>query len=390
LNGFVFGAAEPEMDILTSTNEFGTFMVSTQTFNDIIQAAIAAPSPDNNQPWLFRVENDSLLVYLDHSRSLPSDVKSMFDMTSIGAAVENAVIAAAQQGYAADVKWCSPNSSTDLSNNSPAIEIKLHAGGSPDPLFAAIHQRCTNRKFYESEPLDPSLLEQLAAACAPFPEVQVDWLSSKDEKRRFGKLIASTDALRFQHRPFHEELFRQLRFTKQEAESTADGLDLRTLELPPGLSGVLPLLRNWKVMRAIIALRMLPLLTLPSSVSVGKSGAIAVLSVPRYFVDEPHDPAKIFCTGGRAIQRLWLAGTAADLSLHPLGSISIFLLDENPKPAYVATVQRARAGVHELLPQLEGRVIQLALRVGRSKPPSMRSIRRKQQALLLQQHKGSL
>lgn len=357
-------------------------MISSQTFDAIIQAAIAAPSPDNNQPWLFRVENDSLLVYLDRSRSLPSDVKSMFDMTSIGAAVENAVIAAAELGYAAEVLWRG-EPPTGSSNDELKMELKFREGGTRDPLFASIIGRCTNRKMYASQPLEQRLLNQLTAACEVFPEVQIDWLTSKDHKRRFGKLIASTDALRFQHRPFHEELFRQLRFTKQEAESTADGLDLRTLELPPGLASVLPLLRSWKVMRTIIAMRMLPLLTMPSAVSVKKSGAIAILSVPQELVHEPHDPAQIFATGGRAIQRLWLAGSAAGLSMHPLGSISIFLLDENPKPEFRPTIDRVRAAIHELVPNIDRRTIQLALRVGRSPPPSIRSIRRPREALIL-------
>ncbi len=342
-------------------------MIPTKVFEALIEAAIAAPSPDNNQPWQFRISDDRLQVYLDKGRSLPSDVKSMFDMTSIGAAIENAVIAAAELGYTAEVHWKGEN---------PTAEIALSEGGSKDPLFPSLHTRCTNRKMYASQPLDAAVLKSLSASCSGFADVQIDWLSSTDEKRRFGKLIASTDSLRFQHQPFHEELFRQLRFTKQEAETTADGLDVRTLELPPGLSLALPVLRSWKVMRTLIALKMLPLLTMPSVVSVQKSGAIAVISVPKAFVEPPNDPAQIFLTGGRAIQRLWLAGAAADLAMHPLGSISIFLLQDNPKPEFVPTIELARKAVVDLIPSLAGRTIQLALRVGKSSPPTMRSIRR--------------
>ena len=136
-------------------------------------------------------------------------------------------------------------------------------------------------------------------------------------------------------------------------------------------------------MRAIIAMRMLPLLTMPSLVSVKKSGAIAILSVPQELVNEPHNPAQIFATGGRAIQRLWLAGTAAGLSMHPLGSVSIFLLTEDPKPDFRTTIDRVRVATHELIPQLAGRTVQLALRVGRGAAPSIRSIRRPLEALTL-------
>lgn len=351
----------------------------------MLQAAIAAPSPDNNQPWLFRISADRLQVYLDQTRSLPSDVLSMFDMTSIGAAVENAVIAASQHGVWAEVVWCGPDkaqSSSDLL----VAELHLHRGGEADRLASAIDKRCTCRKMYSSKPLGVELTSELAAACSTFPEVQVDWLRTGREKQHLAKLVASTDALRFQHQPFHEELFRQLRFKPREVEASADGLDVRTLELPPGLSGILRLLGNWKTMQAVIHWKLLPLLTLPSAASVRKSGAIAIVSVPREAVERPADTSKTFFTGGRAIERIWLAGTAAGLSMHPLGSLPIFLLQKSPKPEFEPTIENARAEVHKLVPSLQGRVIQLALRVGYSAPPSRRSLRRAPQEVVL---KGS-
>ena len=169
-------------------------------YEAMIQAAVAAPSPDNNQPWLFRITPEGLQVFLDHSRSLPSDVASMFDMTALGAAIENAVIAAAEQGQTAEVLWAGEQGLQPAAAH-PIAMIKLRAGGTRDPFFAAITKRCTNRKMYSSKPLEPSLLHKVQDACACFPEVQVDWLVSRSEKQQFGKLIAMTDLLRFQHRP---------------------------------------------------------------------------------------------------------------------------------------------------------------------------------------------
>ena len=346
------------------------------TYEAMIQAAVAAPSPDNNQPWLFRVTAEGLQVFLDHSRSLPSDVASMFDLTALGAAVENAVIAAAEQGQTAEVQWSGEQGLTPGVDHPIAI-IKLRAGGTRDALFSAITKRCTNRKMYASQPLEPSVLQEVQAACACFPEVQVDWLVTRSEKQQFGKLIAMTDLLRFQHRPFHEELFRQLRFRPSEAEATADGLDVRTLELPPGVGSALHILRNWNTMQLIHNLRLTSLLTIPAKISVQRSGAIVVLSVPT-------SSAENFLMGGRAIQRLWLAGAAMGLAMHPMGSLPIFLLQDNPKPAFRATIEKARKGVSSLLPSVAGRVIQLALRVGTSAPPSQRSLRRPADQVILE------
>lgn len=350
-------------------------MVNPATSSDLtpvqlamVEAAILAPSPDNNQPWKFRATESGLQVYMDTGRSLPSDQSSMFDLTSIGAAVENAIIAASQHGYRAEPVWQGFDGDHPSSDQS-IVELRLDSGADPDPLFASIPNRCTCRKPYSSEPLSTSVLQQLTESISRFESVQIDWITEAANKKRFGKLIASTDSLRFRTQAFHEELYRQLRFKRSEVESTRDGLDVRTLELPPGVTTMLRLLKYWRVMQMVHSLRMTPLLTMPSKVAVERSGAIAVISVPNASTAD-------FLAGGRAIQRLWLQANSSGLSMHPLGSLPIFLLQSNPDPAFTRVIEHARLGVAELLPSATNRVIQLAFRVGLSDPPTVRSLRR--------------
>lgn len=343
----------------------------------MIDAAILAPSPDNNQPWKFRGTESGLDVYMDPDRSLPSDEASMFDLTAIGATIENAVLAAAENGYLADVVCHELNEPTSLGKQ-PIATLTLRSGSTPEPLYDAIGERCTCRKPYSSEPLDPSLLQQLTNSVSSFENVQVDWITDPGDKKRFGKLIATTDSLRFRTPAFHAELYRQLRFKPSEVESTRDGLDVRTLELPPGVTTMLRVLKSWSVMQLVHTLRMTPLLTMPSKASVQRSGAIAVISVPTVSTEN-------FLTGGRAIQRLWLSATQADLSMHPLGSLPIFLLQSNPDPAFRKTIDNARKETDTLLPGLGDRVIQLAFRLGQSGPPSQRSLRRQSSEVMVRQ-----
>ena len=65
----------------------------------MIEAAILAPSAENTQPWRFAIDGDRLLVGIDRSRTLASDVDDMLTLTGIGAAIENAVIAARGKGW---------------------------------------------------------------------------------------------------------------------------------------------------------------------------------------------------------------------------------------------------------------------------------------------------
>ena len=149
-------------------------------------------------------------------------------------------------------------------------------------------------------------------------QVQIDWITDRPRIRAFARVVASSDRFRFQYEPFHHEIYRQLRFSREEAERTRDGLDLRTLELPPGTSLILRFLRPWKRMQWIHRLRLTGLLTFPSSLSVWKSGALGVLSIPAPAIEH-------FIAGGRAFQRIWLAAQGESVSLQPLGSLAIFL-----------------------------------------------------------------
>ena len=130
--------------------------------------------------------------------------------------------------------------------------------------------------------------------------------------------MAASDLIRFQYEPFHNELFRQLRFTVKEAEQTRDGLDVRTLELPPGAGWLLRKLQPWKRMRKIHQLGLGRFLTMPSALAVKRSGAIGLLSVNKA-------KAEPFLHGGMALERLWLTATAFNLAVQPLGSLPIFL-----------------------------------------------------------------
>ncbi len=121
--------------------------------SQMVRSATLAPSPDNNQPWQFRLAADRITVFLDRQHSLPSDVDSMFDLTALGAAVENAALAASDQGYHTQLTWLADPWPTGNDPLIPIADLNLTSGGDRDPLFAMIPQRCTCRKPFSSQDL---------------------------------------------------------------------------------------------------------------------------------------------------------------------------------------------------------------------------------------------
>ena len=343
---------------------------------ELVRAAVLAPTPDNNQPWRFVSEKDRLLVYLDPARALPSDVNSMFDLIGLGAAVENASIAARQMGYEPNVEYAPAASGSAAENGSqPAVTMTFTSGGRPDPLYGQLEARCTCRKLYSTRPVARKSLDTLADAGQELSEVQLDWITDRSRIRALARVMAASDRIRFEYEPFHNELFRQLRFTIDEAERTRDGLDLRTLELPPGAGLMLRPLGSWSRMKWVHRLGLGRLLTVPSALSVYKSGAIGVLSV-----SEPTSAG--FLQGGRAFERIWLAAQAEGLALQPLGSLSIFsahlkILDGRKLSArHKQRIGRLLDRFDKLAPTATGRTLLILFRLGHSAPPRHRSLRR--------------
>jgi nitroreductase len=338
-----------------------------------LESAILAPSPDNNQPWRFEILPDGGLR-LDHdlARALPSDVLFMFSMIALGAALENLCIAARQHAWEPEVKLLL--SETLAGGRQPIAVIHFHPGGHPDPLYPFLAQRVTCRKPYSRRPPPDSELDTLARAAGDV-ELRVHWVTERPGIRALAPLIASTDRLRFEYQSFHEELYRQLRFSAAEAERTRDGLDLRTLEVPPGTGMILRLLRSWKLTRTLNRLGLSRMLSLPSALAVWRSGAIGSITVA-------DTAAASFLQGGRGFERLWLTAQQHGLALQPLGSLPIFLghlewlggrhLNASHRQQVAALAERFR----RIIPASRGRALLLLFRLGYAGAPQVRSLRR--------------
>lgn len=364
-------------------------------WREIVRAAGLAPSPDNNQPWRFRCEARRLFVEHDAARALPSDVDGMFDLQSLGAAIENACIAGRQFGWAGTVRCL------DAISAPVVAQIEFVSGAEPDPLFPLLAERRTSRRGYSRRPPNEETLARLAGeAGAAAGGVEIDWIAERTRIRRLANLVAAGDRLRFEYRAFHEELFRQLRFTPDEVERSRDGLDLRLLALPPGGGLTLRMLRSWKLTSALNRCGLSKLLTLPSAAAVRRSGVIGVLSVES-------GSARELIAAGRALERLWLAAAGEKLCVHPLGSLPILLrrlersaggdaaaappadsaLDASGvslSAAHRRLSERIRGELRKLAPAVAARTVTMLLRVGYGPQEKIKSLRRAAEESVIQ------
>ncbi len=347
---------------------------SWTALESLLHAATLAPSPDNNQPWLFESRSDGELLLLhDRTRALPSDVDDMFSMIALGAALENLCLAAGQRGWRALVSY-SKEFGPDAEGREVVAAVRFAEGGVADPLASFLEQRCCNRKPYPRRPVSEESLYQIEASVSALDNSHLHWLSARPSIRKLAGIVAAADRIRFEHRPFHTELFHQLRFTPQEAESTRDGLDVRCLELPLGAATMLRWLRRWPLMRQLNRLGLSRLMSFPSALQVWRTGTMGLLTTT--------DTSRLgYLQTGRAMQRVWLAATKLGLAFHPLGSVPIFLSlwtrrgGKDLLPHHRRRVEDLAGRFEKLFPQAVGQGVVVLFRMGEADGGSVRSLR---------------
>lgn len=133
-------------------------------FATCLDAAVAAPSVHNSQPWRFRVGHDRIDVLWDVSRWLPVlDPHGREALISIGAAVLNLRIAILAAGR-------TPLTRLLPDPGDPHLAARVTIGGPHRPdltiraLASAIGKRRTNRRPFRDIGIREEVLDQLVAA----------------------------------------------------------------------------------------------------------------------------------------------------------------------------------------------------------------------------------
>lgn len=357
------------------------FHLSSRIASRLIAAAGSAPSPDNNQPWLFRVREAAIDVFHCREREVPSDVDNLFAGLALGAAIENMVLEASRQGLAAEVDYAErPFEQVD--GCEAVATVKFTPEGASDRLAELLGQRVTNRRPYARTALSSSQLAAMNDAIAD-ADCELIWLTDRTSLNRLASLIYAADRIRFEYQPFHDELHRVLRLTHDEAQATRDGLDFASLEIPRIARPLFRWLRPWSRMNFLNRFGLSRIFARNSIVQIERSAAVGLLATRRA-------DALGYLQAGRAFERVWLAAAGDKLAFQPLGALPLFLRrlavqgSEAFLPQHARRLKAVRDEFGRLFPQLAGTPVML-FRVGHGRPPSARSLRYRSEDIQLRQ-----
>ncbi len=284
-----------------------------------------APSADNSQPWTYCWRSGRLDLQIDPSRAGgPSDRRFVLSDLALGACIENICVQARALGYETAIDILPEPDGEPLW----VARIRFAAGPHGDgQLAAAIPRRRTDRSFPWGSSRCGDGTRAMSAAAEQLPGVSLVWLNAGPEYRAALKALRIAEGLRFRSRRLHAELFGSVRFDTGRKGIAEEGLTPATLGIGalewPGFR----LMRHWPAMRLAGLAGADHVLAIRSAVlPVLKSGALGVLCVA------DTERAGVV-SGGRGLERAWLAATSAGLAVQPYaapGVLGLGLIDIEP------------------------------------------------------------
>jgi nitroreductase len=198
----------------------------TEQAQFLVRYAVLAPSSHNTQPWLFSVTGDDIRLFADLDRWLTvadPDKRELY--VSLGAALENLLVAAERFGVGYEVEYL-PGS-----DSAHAATVRLSVGGGDrgggqrsaesqsdeasgemsaqrdSQLFEAIPQRRTNRSRYQERAIPRGDLHSLRETCVE-RDVRLQFVADPAKLDVMADLAARADRRQFADPAYRRELGR--------------------------------------------------------------------------------------------------------------------------------------------------------------------------------------
>ncbi len=281
----------------------------------ILTAGIQAPSGDNIQPWVFRVEGDSIHVGIDESIDQSYfNYKQIPSLISMGAALENMRIPASSYGLHMVVDHISENISEHI------VTARFKPWDAPrDSLFEVLWERNTNRRFYSSRKVSESIIATLKETAQVDPLLGWHETSKPDVLKLLARAVYLVDIIRSERKDLHVHIQKMLRFTPRSVYAKRDGFPLRNLKAGWVGELFLKFTHPWPVMKLLNYFGFSKVVARFVYREVLSSSSCVLLTVPSM-------DTKDFISCGLALERVWLQAAHHDLAFQPLAGLPMFFL----------------------------------------------------------------
>ncbi len=197
-----------------SNDNYSSWSVSIKDFPEngevadqicyILQFGLLAPSGHNGQPWNFKLNGNSVDIFVVKDRALPHSDPTYRQLSiGIGCLVNNIKIAADYFGFLPSITYFSSNAT-----NLPVAKISLTKVGpvknDQTHLINFITKRINNRGPYNSAPLPKEFISEVMAI---IPEgLNIYFSSSPQDLKQMSEILLNSQIEIMEDKEFRQEL----------------------------------------------------------------------------------------------------------------------------------------------------------------------------------------
>ena len=286
----------------------------------MVEAAILAPSGGNMQPWFWYYSKGNLFLFLDASRSYSMlDFEHRGSYMALGAAVENLRLTAHKMGLNPTINFLPLNGNSQLvatfcfTNSGETTLSKEELS-----MWNAIGRRQTNRNLRKYKKLSRSSMDVLQAF-QDDTDLTLSLTTDLNLIRAVGQIMADGERVRLMHEWSHHDFQNEIRWTEAENRATKNGIDIETVELTESDLAGLKIVSDWETVKEL------------RDIDERKGRKFQELTQKTFrstsallFVSAKQAAAQDYLEVGRIAERIWLSGAAMNLAMQPVGA-PIFL-----------------------------------------------------------------
>ena len=205
---------------------------------NLVRAAILAASPHNTQPWLFRVSDSSIEMCIDTQRNVGGlDPYLREEHIGMGCALENLMLAAGANGYAATATLQPAKLEAIPADRQIRLvaRVELAPGKREESeLYDAIPRRHTNRSPYDPHrPIPREFLEALERLPDDDADTKLFLFTAEEDRKKITELSAAANSEVYSDPEVQRGSEQWLRTEWSAVQEHGDGLTIDAFGLPP-------------------------------------------------------------------------------------------------------------------------------------------------------------